>query len=326
MNNIQNILKNILTKYKPIIYFHEEEKYFPCNADYFVKNSFLIKNNKIIDYNLNQSKLYNIKSDKNTFIQPFNDDIKYGFVYNYQDAPLYYYIREDIDKIYIYFFLFYGYNGSYNILNILNLGEHYNDIEHFTYEINKINGNLERIFFSAHGSNEGIWKDLKQIDYDKETERPIIYVAKYGHGFYPKDGCFFRMFGFANDLTGKGYKYSDYDYIKISKSTDPDFNPEIYGWFYSNIRFGVDGTTQIYKRNFLLNEDQGTRYQKIIQKYIYNIVPSIVYLIFILIIMKSIQIYMKMKSESKKILYITFIYTLFIILLVFLQKTIKNKF
>ena len=326
-------INEILYKYKPVIYFHKEEEYFPCNADYFVKNSNLIKNNKIIDHNMSQTKLYKIYSDSNTFIQPKNDTIINGFKYNYEDAPLYYYIRNDYikNKIFIYFFLFFAYNGSYNILNIENIGQHYNDIEHFTYQIDKNTGNLERIFYSAHGSNEGIWRNEKEIEFiiehkelEQNRKRPVLYCAKNGHGFYYRSGCIFRFFGFANDLTNKGFKYSNYDYIKIESPQDKNFNPELYGWFYSNIRMGIDGTKDIYKRNYLIEEDKGTSYQKIIPKNVCDFSPNLTYLILSILIIYFIENYFNIENRLKKTIYVIFIFVLIIILLKILKQNIKG--
>jgi hypothetical protein len=328
---MNNLVETILEKHKPVIYFHKDENYFPCNADFFIQNSHLIKNNKIIDENMNQTKLYNIShNDKfqnfdNTFIQPFNESVIYGFRYNYEDSPLYYYLRETEDKLYIYFFLFFGYNGTYNILNLMNVGHHYNDVEHFTYEINKNNGSLERIFFSAHGKSEGIWKYYKDLEFDKENKtRPIIYCAKFGHGFYPRNGCIVRMFGFGNDLTNKGFKFSNYNYIKILKQNDNNFNPELYGWFYSNVKFGVDGTTQIYKRNYLLDEDKGSNFQTFIPEYIFDITPNIVILILILILLKLLEIYFNIKDRTKKTLFIIFVFSIFIFILKYLKEVLSK--
>lgn len=327
-------IDNFLNKYKPIIYFHSDEKYFPCNADYFVKNSHLIKNNKTIDTEMNQTKLSKIEPDNKTFIQPINDTIIYGFNHNYQDAPLYYFVRDDTikNKIFIYFFLFFAYNGSYNILNIAEVGSHYNDVEHFTYQIDKNTGVLERIFFSAHGSDEGIWRNENEIEFIKENnmddlelpKRPVLYCAKNGHGFYYKPGCIFRFFGFANDLTNKGHKYSDFNYIKIDKPEDKDFNPELYGWFYSNIRMGFDGTKDIYKRKYLLEEDKGASFQKLIPLSVYDFSFNFTYLVISILIMYFIENYFNIQDRLKKTIYISFIFILIIIIFKNL-KEILNK-
>ena len=319
---------DILIKYKPVIFFHNEEKYFPCNADYFIKNSHLIKNNKIIDNEMTQTKLSKIEADSNTFIQPINDTIIYGFAHNFQDAPLYYYVRDEPNnnKIFIYFFLFFAYNGSYDILNIASVGEHYNDIEHFTYQIDKTSRNLERIFYSAHGSNEGIWKNVDEIEFIKENEkiRPVLYCAKNSHGFYYKSGCVFRIFGFANDLTNKGYKYSDFNYIKINKPENKNYNPELYGWFYSNIRMGFNGTKDIYKRNYLSEEDKGVSYQKFIPIYVYDFSLTFTYLVLSILFMYFIENYFDINDRLKKTIYISFIFILINITFKILKQTIKQ--
>jgi hypothetical protein len=286
---------------------------------------------------MNQTKLSKIESDDKTFIQPINDTIIYGFNYNYEDAPLYYFVRDqpNTNKLFIYFFLFFAYNGSYNILNIAEVGSHYNDVEHFTYQIDKNTGKLERIFFSAHGSDEGIWRNINEIEFQYEKmkgeqwsedrqKRPVLYCAKNGHGFYYKPGCIFRFFGFANDLTNKGYKYSDYNFIKIEKPEDKNFNPELYGWFYSKIRMGFDGTKDIYKRKYLLEEDKGASYQKLIPVSIYDFSPNFTYLIITILIMYFIEYYFNIQDRLKKTIYISFIFILIIIIFKLLKQTITK--
>ena len=320
-------IDTILEKYKPVIYFHKDEKYFPCHPDYFIKNSNLIKNNKIIDSNMNQTKLYNYSKNDDLgdiFIQPTDDKVIYGFNYNYEDSPLYYFIRESIDKLYIYFFLFFGYNGSYNILNVINIGEHYNDIEHFTYEFDKKTNSLSRIFFSAHGKNEGIWIKSENLEYVKNTSKPVIYCAKYGHGFYPNSGCIFRLFGFANDMTNKGFKYSDYDYNKISKETDINFNPDTSGWFYSGIKYGFNGTKEIHSRNYIKQEENGKKVLFYIHNDIHNIIPNLFNLGLFIFTMKLLEYYLNIKVQSKKIVFLFFIYLFFIFFLNLLKETIKK--
>jgi len=327
----ETLIDTILKKNKPVIYFHKDEKYFPCNADFFVKNSNLIKDNKIIDTNITQTKLYNISQKYNEhelnemFIQPIDNNVKYGYKYNHNDCPLYYYTREDKEKIYIYFFLFYSYNGSYNILNIEEVGQHYNDVEHFTYEINIKTQKLERIFFSNHGKNDGIWKNINDVEMDKtEKERPVLYVAKHGHGFYPKSGCIFRIFGLANDLTNKGHKYDNYDYINILKQKDTQFDPEKYGWFYSRIRFGIDGTKDVFLREYLKKEEEISNLQLVIPEYIYDIIPILVLLFLIFIVIGVLEKYMSYKSKTKRFVYLVFMYTIFIVIVKLTKQMIES--
>lgn len=327
----ENLINTILKKNKPVIYFHKDEKYFPCNADFFVKKSNLIKNNKIFDTNMTQTKLYNYSKKYNEndlnemFIQPIDENVKYGYRYNYNDSPLYYYIRIENEKIYIYFFLFYGYNGSYNILYIDETGQHYNDVEHFTYEIDIKTQKLERIFFSNHGKNDGIWKNINDVEMDKiEKERPVLYIAKNGHGFYPKIGSIFRVYGLANDLTDKGYRFSDYEYIQILNENDKQFNSEIHGWFYSKIRFGIDGTKDIFLRDYLKKEEEGKNIQLVIPEYIYDIVPIIVILFLLFIVISVLEKYMSYISISKRFVYLVFVYTIFVIIIKLIKQMIES--
>ena len=327
----ENLINTILKKNKPVIYFHKSEKYFPCNADFFVKNSILIKDNKMIDTNMTQTKLYHYSKDKNEhelnemFIQPIDEKVRYGYRYDYNDSPLYYYVRTENEKIYIYFFLFYGYNGSYNILYIDETGQHYNDVEHFTYEIDIKTQKLERIFFSNHGKKDGIWKNINDVEMDKiERKRPVLYVAKNGHGFYPKSGSIFRVFGLANDLTDKGHKYDKYDYIQILNENDKQFDPEKHGWFYSKIRFGIDGTKDIYLRDYLRKEEEASNLQLVIPEYIYDIVPILVILFLLFVIIGVLEKYMSYNSKAKRFVYLVFVYTIFVVIVKLIKQMIES--
>lgn len=329
----ETLVNKILELNKPVIYFHKDEKYYPCDADFFVKNSNLIKDEKIIDTNVTQTKLYEISKKYNEnelnqmFIQPIDDKVKYGFRYNLNDVPLYYYVREDKEKIHIYFFLFYGYNGSYNILYIDETGQHYNDVEHFTYEIDIKTQRLKRIFFSSHGKKDGIWKNIQDVEIDKLDKvknRPVLYVAKNGHGFYPKSGSIFRVYGLANDLTDKGHRYDNYNYIQILNENDKFFNPEKYGWFYSRIRFGIDGTKDIFLRDYLIKEDEGTKLQLVIPEYIYDIVPIIMILFLIFIIIYVLEKYMSYVSKEKRFVYLVFVYTIFVVIVKLIKQMIES--
>lgn len=69
-----------------------------------------------------------------------------------------------------------------------------------------------RVFLSAHGN--GMWyptsfpgKPKSTIEFEDGTH-PIIYSAHGGHAMYPNVGSQKRVFGFADDITEKGKKWT----------------------------------------------------------------------------------------------------------------------
>jgi hypothetical protein len=163
------------------------------------------------------------------------------------------------------------------------------------------------------------------VEIDKiDKERPVLYVSKNGHGFYPKTGSIFRIFGLANDLTNKGHRYDNYNYINILNEDDKKFNPEEYGWFYSKIKFGIDGTKDIYIRNYLQKEEEGTKFQLVIPEYIYDIVPIVVVLLLLFIIINVLEIYLSYKSRTKRFVYLVFMYTIFVVILKLTKQMIES--
>jgi hypothetical protein len=200
-------------------YFHPNELYYPCSFEYFVDNSKLYK--KINPEKFNEigkvDQLYlsnlNCNNDRNNFQLIAKDEIKNGFVNDLQKIPLYGFRNTLASKVYITLFLFYAYNGPYNIMFIQDAGEHWGDMERIVLEYD--NNILTKVYCGAHGDRDGRWIDIKDIE--KEGEHLVFYIAKDGHGFYPKKGIYWRIYGLANDLTEKGKMVENENYVNIPK-------------------------------------------------------------------------------------------------------------
>ncbi len=258
-------MDNLVTKFTPIIYLHPDEKYYPVDVDWLLKNS------ELVDFNDNtrikspsQRDLYSIAS-KYGFGPRKDGDVVLGFdplVYRGQsplsDVPIYALVREMNDKVYINYIIVFAYNGTYNIAGIAELGEHPGDIEHITVEATR-DGKLLRVFFSAHGTKDGRWVNAEDVEF--ENEKIVAYNAVNGHGLYPHEGTAFRFGGAANDILIKGERWEPIA-KQIYFRDNPKFNIDTMGWTVYNSRFGgsldkpnTEGITGLPDKGWIINID-----------------------------------------------------------------------
>ena len=233
----------LINKYTPVLYFHPDEKYFPCSSEWLMKNSTLIDFNdsppKTYDVVTNQvmydiSKKYNFqRKGDGELILSFDNSLYKGEI-PIRNVPIYTLFRETPNKIFITYIILYAYNGEYDILGLIQGGMHPGDIEHITVELNK-SGELQRVFYSAHGTKDGRW--VNKEDIEMENDKIVCYVALTGHGLYPKEGVIFRLFGVANDHTMKGQRWQPKPF-QIFRFDDPNFKPDTMGFFAYNGRIG----------------------------------------------------------------------------------------
>ena len=253
-------LKKLIDHYSPIVYLHSKETYFPCSIEWLLDKSTLI------DFNSNtqikqpsQKDLYDI-SQKYNFTDKTDGSIILSFDKQYytgqnnlSDVPVYALSKIRDGKLYVTYIFLYAYNGSYDILGLFKIGTHEGDIEAITAEFS-LEGKLLRVFFGAHGIQDGQWIDASLIEY--ENGHIVCYSALSGHGLYSTPGSAILLKGFATDKTNKGFKW----FPKVSMlyyKDDPRFNVNTMGWSIYNGRIGgrdniknTDGIKGIYSKNW----------------------------------------------------------------------------
>lgn len=256
----------LLKKFSPVVYFHKDEKYFPCSSDWLLKNS------SILDYTVNppakitpatNEKLYEIssnsgfkKNEDNTLILSFDSSAYTGEI-PYTNVFCYGYVSEFNDRIYLRYFFLYAKNGEYNIIGLVDAGMHPGDIESIVIELTKA-GELLRIFYGSHREVDSKWVDAKGVEF--EDGKPVVYSALNGHGLYEKEGVVFRKGGFANDYLGKGKRWEPKVFEYFDR-TDPRFDIATMGWtvFYGRIggEFKGDnsGIMGVPDKDYNLNPD-----------------------------------------------------------------------
>lgn len=254
---MQDILSQLLNKYSPILYLHSEEDYFPSTINFILENSFLQKkdNTKLLDSPLFSSTLYDSykgEEGRDTEIVLTSSSLKVGQKDKLNSIPIYGLAKIINNKTHLFYNFIYPYNGAKNVVGLRDVGAHFGDIEHITVVLNSDNS-ISELFYSAHGSSEGRW--LKPTDVTFEGDRPIVYVAKYSHASYPKEGVVFRFFGFGNDYTNKGIKWNP-QVVRLYEDTDTvNFNKNTMGWMYYRGNIGYDGVGSLGVRDYIKEGD-----------------------------------------------------------------------
>ncbi|MCX5922473.1 MAG: Vps62-related protein [Candidatus Dependentiae bacterium] len=161
-------------------------------------------------------------------------------------TPMWVVTSEQDNNIYIQYLYFYGLNGPYDIGPLQgNVAEfqnyHESDLEHVTLEFDKSSRKLKRIYYGSHGKREGFWLDANHPDIKRINGRILVYSAHYGHGCYPQDGTYVRIFGVANDVTGNGIQWIPQNLVRLYPEGDPRFNPKTMGFLYFAGRYGAHG-------------------------------------------------------------------------------------
>jgi hypothetical protein len=195
-------MDDLVQKYKPIIIFHPNEKYFPSSMEYMIQNASLYnkgelvsKIGKITIEQMETNAGTNLKIDSNHYSGQLTKE-------NMDGIPIYVKVKEN-DKYYeITYIVYFMYNYGYNICGKL-VGDHDSDLEHISVLINKESLDMIAIYYSYH--SEGLWVYKKNVP--MKNGHPIVWCAKDSHAFYPYSKPHFRVFCFANDYMGKGIEW-----------------------------------------------------------------------------------------------------------------------
>ncbi len=149
--------------------------------------------------------------------------------------------------LYIQYLCLYGYNQPYTIntrLGTLYKGDvmafqnaHEGDLEHITLKVNCSGDgdNLEAIYYGSHGTkDQGMWmyapgskgNELEEFTISGDG-RPYVFAAYGGHGNYPKQGVYTRVYGFANDVTQKGrlWELTEHTVCRTVLKKSAGYNP-----------------------------------------------------------------------------------------------------
>lgn len=147
--------------------------------------------------------------------------------------PAYLLTFNENGKLYFQYLFLYGLNAPYDIRKLIGVVKseaealdianfHEVDLEHVTLEIDPATKKILRIYFGSHGSKEGMWLPANSPDIQWNGTHFKAYVARGGHGLYPRPGTYVRIFGLANDQTGEGLHWDTWTNLtRIYTQNDP---------------------------------------------------------------------------------------------------------
>jgi hypothetical protein len=235
----------LITKHKPILYFHPNESFFPSSPDYYLQHCSIVdSDNTVLISKPSQTELYDLFRKNRDARMVLNSDsderVKLGD--STMQSSIYAYVQNfESDKIHITYVFFYPYNGWYDVLGLAKVGYHNADIEQFTVELDRETESPLRYFYASHG--HGSWHDADTVSF--EGSHPVAYAAIHGHGLYSKPGVYFRIYGLASDKTSKSDFRWDSDIIRIYPEDHPKFDKETQGWFYYEGNWADNGISGI---------------------------------------------------------------------------------
>lgn len=292
----------LIVKYCPIAYLHKEERALPMSALHYFghENTEIVhqpdhrkskpgkKETLIPKGQVTPQALFTLSQERkftgDTFAEidpcvtagadPKNNTDSDGNL----TTPAYVKVKEIDGKLYITYIFFYGFNFPYQLKMPLFriplppgqiLNAHESDVEHITQEFIKEKGvwTLSRIFYAAHGSEEGLWLNTKDASKNPlhtkvtfESTHPVVYIAKGGHGCYPEQGTYVRIFGFANDRTDKNSIRWTPSWVRLYEPEEQAFNPELHGWPFLPGDFGKRGVNALGHNNWFKNPTSELKY------------------------------------------------------------------
>lgn len=320
------------------IYFHKDEKYLPSSFQYFTDNSSLFVDSdnlgkktqaELAQYVCPKGKNVYLGVDQSNtggkasrFALPLVDsagesslellDIKSGITdLDPIKIPMYYVDSEFNGIKYRSFILFYPYNGDYNLL-IAKTGSHWGDIERVTVEY-KADNTINRIYFGAHGDKDGRW--VNASDLEIEDGHIVLYAAKNGHGFYPKAGMYFRLFGVANDVTNKGKSLKPNIFIPISPQ-----NLDDVGLAYFCGKIGEKGISSVMYKGWITKPEEEGKKPPMISAVVYYIILAILAIIMLSTIYKISSLGFRKTGNNPLFLIAMALFVMLILL--YIRKTI----
>ncbi|KAJ9462063.1 hypothetical protein DIPPA_22123 [Diplonema papillatum] len=205
-------------EFKPHFFLAKGEQFLPSSVEEYLENSELLDRGKVIESPATVDGLVACctDADKTSGVPSRNQGVylrcKPEFHFGVPPARLDsvpVYVRYRFAEVRgdavlaVTYIMFFPYNGAYNVLGWL-MGGHEADWEHVTVHLHQAAGSggwgLHSMWFHAHRERDGALCRR----WETRGGRPVVYVARNGHGTYKRAGVVYRIFGVANDQCSAG--------------------------------------------------------------------------------------------------------------------------
>jgi hypothetical protein len=214
MSNIP--IETLIERYKPIFYLNDYEDSGPSSLTEFFQDCELRDSSNNLIYGLGQMTETNIPIGDPNYTMTWKGTPKPPS--NPCDKTIYVGYGEESGFIFIRYVTFYPYQNPY-VLFGKKFEPHVIDTESITVYIDKTTGSLVKAYLSAHGSKTGMWVNADGLYY--QGTRPIVYVARIGHGVYNRPLLYCRIFFLFNDECNNNHIKWDPTSVTILTNTSP---------------------------------------------------------------------------------------------------------
>ena len=225
----QRVLEEAVRKFCPVFYLCDDDSFgHPCSFDFFIQQSRLVCvqpecNKVLVDVGslttecLHNAICENCGEGENLMLQLGDPHSKFGEIdRDIDDIPVYAHVKGIVDDaggafeaLEITYITLFAHNGPYTILPfLLQVGAHDGDIEHITVRVDPTGSKLIGVWYNAHRNHDGCWVAASEVDTSPDGHRICSFIAKHGHGHYPRESVFFRHFFLGNDVTKREVRWS----------------------------------------------------------------------------------------------------------------------
>ncbi len=221
-------VRQYIREFSPIFFLHPDEPFRPISVEEY-------KDKCIITPTYMKCSLSKRGWDRQHYAYgPLNNAPIYAFAKIDRDD------KDDKEIVRIAYCHCWGYNTGKKV-GCMVIGDHQCDFEHVQVIVDLYGGFIKRIYFSAHGSADGFWKEAKDITYT--GSHPHVFVALHSHGCYPRAGNWYRIAFLGNDYTAIGGPTWQPQVIRVYGRDDPRA-PE---WVKYKGKWGVspNGSTHV---------------------------------------------------------------------------------
>lgn len=239
-------LNRLIAKFCPLFYLNEDDIYRPCSFEFFIENSALKWSSKcgqvhkvlLEKGSLTEESLFRACNSRQGQGEYHGDgeywldldasarhgELEVNSVPVYATAKAV--LRADetaYEALEITYITLFAHNGPYSILGMLDVGAHDGDIEHLTVRVDIETEGLIGVWYNAHRSRDGTWVAGPDVERDGEHGRLVSYIAKHGHGHYPRAGRYYRHFFLGNDICSRGITWKPEQVVVLSGDSGPDY-------------------------------------------------------------------------------------------------------
>lgn len=203
--NNQLISLETLARFSPIVFFHPEEKYFPCSIESILRNSTLIDedNEIILEKPSEEDLLHHSQDNSRLSINPLifqGDALREFWQENKQhkaiEAPMYVSVQvpDDFSYIDIHYIFLFAYNGpqsavvrlpfqAYDV-SLPHFAEHEGDIESVSVRVSGDFNTIIQVRMEAHGYSTY----YEPNDLDFKDQHVLVRSALNSHASYNGKG------------------------------------------------------------------------------------------------------------------------------------------